>query len=250
MNLYLAAVSTTLSKRDLPYFLEKYSPTYILESFYYAKDPLMDYRKSGKCKDFMLDSGAFTFINSVGTVDFEKYAYEYADFINRHGVDKFFEIDIDAIKGLAYSEKLRGIIERETGKQSIPVFHRSRGKQYFVDMCKAYKYVALGGIAIKDIKRDEYKYFNWFCDTAHKYGCKIHGLGFTPPRDAKEYRFDSIDSSTWNAGARYGQLHVFDGKSIVTTPPAQGKRGRREPLKHQNFSAWVAYQNYLDGDNQ
>ncbi len=59
----------------------------------------------------------------------------------------FFELDIDRIVGLEKVEEFRRRIESKTGKQSIPVWHSNRGWQYFVNMCKEYNYVSIGGIA-------------------------------------------------------------------------------------------------------
>ncbi len=250
MKLYIAATSSPTSKKELPAFLEKYKPMYLLESFYYAEEPVMNYVKSGNCKSFILDSGAFTFMNaaykkSEMNVDFLKYTHKYCDFINKHGIELFFEMDVDRLTSLEYAEKLRAVIEKETGKKPIPVWHIDRGKQYFIDMCRSYPYVAVGDLVLY-IKKSQHKYLNWFCDTAHKYGCKIHGLGFTPSRNAGQYHFDSIDSSSWNVGVRYGHLYVFKGDSVELIKHPPGMKGKREPLKHQNYSAWVMYQKYLD----
>ena len=59
----------------------------ILQSFYYADD-----FTSGtiipNARNFLLDSGAFTFMNSVksGSVDFDSYCDRYIDFINANKV--------------------------------------------------------------------------------------------------------------------------------------------------------------------
>jgi hypothetical protein len=68
---------------------------YILESFYYADadtERLLPYYG-----DFLLDSGAFTFMmSSKNHVVWEEYIERYANFINRNNVKKFFELDIDS----------------------------------------------------------------------------------------------------------------------------------------------------------
>ena len=48
------------------------------------------------------------------------------------------------------------------------VWHKSRGKDYWLKMIKEYDYVAIGGIVTKEIKPSEYKYFHWFIRQATK----------------------------------------------------------------------------------
>lgn len=130
----------------------------MLESFYYVEDWEIPLIKG--CELFLLDSGAFTFMNNSKTaVDFNEYLTTYIDFINKHDIKYFFELDIDAVVGLEEVEKLRKRLEAETGKKCIPVWHKSRGKEKFIEMCKEYDYVAIGGIVTKEIKPVEHKYF-------------------------------------------------------------------------------------------
>lgn len=221
---------------------------FMLESFYYVEDwenPLIK-----GCELFLLDSGAFTFMNNSKTaVDFNEYLTTYIDFINKHDIKYFFELDIDAVVGLEEVEKLRKRLEAETGKKCIPVWHKSRGKEKFIEMCKEYDYVAIGGIVTKEIKPVEHKYFKWFIDTAHFYGCKIHGLGFTNLKGLYIYNFDSVDSTSWGSGWRFGSMYHFTGRELKMVDT--GKRRRREDISHQlldqhNFYEWVKFQNYAD----
>lgn len=245
MRLFLASPKS--HKKILDYLAERgiYIP-YVLESFFSVDSWEMEYIKN--CKMFLLDSGAFSFLNRGNLrVDFDDYLKKYINFINHYDVKYFFELDIDAVVGLSKVEKYREILERETGKKSIPVWHRSRGKQYFIDMVKEYDYVAIGGIAIKKIKRSEYKYFPWFIETAHKYGAQIHGLGFSSPKYMEFVRFDSIDSTTWSGGGRFGKLYKFDGKEIrIIAQGEKGKRMIREKGDLHNILEWIKYANYLE----
>src|SRR5690606_14097818 len=128
-------------KRYIYYWAERgiYIP-YVLESFFNVKPWVMDYIKN--CKMFLLDSGAFSFMTRSNLrPDFDEYLKKYINFINKYNVQYFFELDIDSVVGLKKVEEYREILERETGKKCIPVWHKSRGKQYFIDMCKEYDYV-------------------------------------------------------------------------------------------------------------
>ena len=83
-------------------------------------------------------------------------------------------------------------------------------------MVKNYKYVAIGGIRQESGKK-RYKYFKLFLDEAHKHNCRVLGLGFTRTTDLESIPFDSVDSTSYQCGARFFKPHRFDGKKIITT---------------------------------
>jgi len=244
MKVFLAGTSSRKAEFIIPYKIP-----YLLESFYYIKDWQIEYIKSENCKMFLLDSGAFTFMSNSKKVDFEDYLHKYINFINKYNIKHFFELDIDSVTGLKEVERYREILERETGKKSIPVWHKSRGKQYFLDMVKAYDYVAIGGIASGEIKRSEYKYFPWFIEQAHKHNCKIHGLGFTNTKLLKKYKFDSVDSTSWAHGAVSGNIVNFNGDHIETVlTKSKSKRLKHYLLADEhNLKEWLKYVRYMDG---
>lgn len=221
---------------------------YMLESFYSMKDWLIPVIK--QCEFFMLDSGAFTFMNTKkGNIDFDEYLTKYINFINKYDIKYFFELDIDVVVGLKEVERLRERLEKETNKKCIPVWHRSRGKEYFINLCKEYDYVAIGGIVTREIQPNEYKYFKWFIDTAHSYGCKIHGLGFTNLKGMKIYNFDSVDSTSWTSGGKFGSLYHFDGRNLKQVD-TQNRRRRTDittdKINRHNYYEWVKFQKYAD----
>lgn len=102
---------------------------YVLQSFYYIEDWIKPYLKE---KDFLIDSGAFTFMNQKGKklVNLDEYVDEYIAFLKEYKIKRYFELDVDSIKGIEWVEKTRKRIEQETGVKSIPVWHKSRGIEY------------------------------------------------------------------------------------------------------------------------
>lgn len=144
MKIYLACSSVL--KYEFNNGIIDPGSVYILESFY----SINEWQKNfiHLYKGFLLDSGAFTFLNSSKSIqnsDFERYADIYSDFIKQYNIKKYFELDIDSIVGLKEVERLRRRIELRSGIPCIPVWHKNRGKEYFESMCKDYDYVALGG---------------------------------------------------------------------------------------------------------
>lgn len=246
MKLCLSSISTRFDRFPPP-LLE--SCKFALESFYYIKPDMMNYFMSRQF--FIMDSGAFTFRESTKRTmklqDYIDYTLKYADCVKRYHITHFFEMDVDSLIGLPKVEQLRAMLEERAGRKSIPVWHIERGKQYFVDMCKAYPYVAVGGIAggTREQYAEYQKYFPWFIKTAHEHGAKIHGLGFTPG-NLDQYRFDSVDSSSWTSGGRYGSLHRFDGKRIRVVHPAGRRAKDYDQIDQHNFLEWCAYQRYVE----
>lgn len=249
MNVYLAALETTLPNNLISEQVLS-TPVLILGSYYSIcqRNPKRYCELIPNFKDFMLDSGAFSFMNSGSSnQEWNRYIEEYAEFIKKNNVEKFFELDIDVIVGYDQVKEYRYILERLVNKPSIPVWHKSRGYEEFLRLCEEYPYVAIGGIAIKNIRQDEYKYFTRMIREAHKRNSKIHGLGFTGSDNLKKYHFDSVDSSSWNTGVRYGNLYMFNGNRIVMQKrKADTRVGDMRGLNAHNFTEWVKFQKYAE----
>lgn len=248
MKVYLAGVES------YPYLLEVYKneKPFILSSFFYMKDDLL--RTLPYCGDFLLDSGAFTFMQGGGNgINIDDYTERYAEFINRNRIDKFFEMDIDSIAGYEKVKDLRRKLERLTGKQPIPVWHKSRGQEEYERCCQEYPYVAIGGLVDGAVKGEYaqkfWKYFPWFIRTAHKHKSKIHALGFTSIEGINKYHFDSVDSTRWNC-ARFGRYEFFNGHGIsVYDWRKDHKRLKPEEAKTmaiKNFGEWIKFQKYAE----
>lgn len=249
MQVYLAGVAPWRSEGIYDKEIKMSNP-YILESFLYCdKDTERLIPHFG---DFLLDSGAFTFCSKgkVTESDIEGYLERYADFVKRNNVEKFFELDIDSIVGYEKVLQYRARLEKLAERQCIPVWHRSRGKDEFIRHCEEYSYVAIGGYAagVKagDVRQKAYvKAFPWFIRTAHEHGAKIHGLGFTVLDKLKKYHFDSVDSTAWTTGNRFGYLYKFNGRTMIKIPVPAGKRiGKPRDVALINFTEWTKFQQY------
>lgn len=221
----------------------------ILETFYYLRSNNQFPRLVKDMGNFLLDSGAFTFMsgNGEGNSNFDEYVEEYAAFIKKWDIQNFFELDIDSLVGIKEVERLRIKLEKLTGKQPIPVWHKNRGKEYFTRMCEQYPYVAIGGIVTKEIPTKLYeKLFPWFIKTAHEHKCKIHGLGYTNIKGLHKYRFDSVDSTAWVYGNKSGSVYKFQPTTgmmdIVKVP--SGKRLKSNAVAINNFNEWVRFMKY------
>lgn len=229
--------------KDHPEVLVK--SKYLLESFYSVQEWQLPFLMG--CEMFLLDSGAFTFMNSKkGGTDFDEYLKRYAAFIKQYNIKNFFELDVDSIVGYEKVKEMRRRLENETGRQCIPVWHKSRGIDDFIKTSEDYDYMAIGGIVTKEIPRTQWGYFRTLIDIAHRNDCKIHGLGFTDTTQLHKYKFDSVDSTTWNVGNRFGNVCTRRGDAIIQVHHAGKRVADRAGLMLYNFGVWCDYQRFAD----
>lgn len=243
MIVYLAAYKSLQANEPI----ENISEIYLLSSFWEHKGGIYDdYVRQER---HILDSGAFSaFTGKNNNYDWDDYVCKYADFIIKNKIKLYFELDIDCIVGLEKVEYYRKYLEDRTGMQPIPVWHATRGKEYFVRMCQEYPYVAIGTTSVAregQLIRSNPMILKWFIDEAHRNNAKIHGLGFTDTVYLPYLKFDSVDSTTWLSGARYGQIYFFNNKTMIYRAPPKGKRAVHYSIVNQhNFLEWVRYQKY------
>ena len=253
MKVYMAAYSTPFggdSAREAEKQMRKENTQNIcvLESFYYMQDWMKPYIREHW--DFLLDSGAFTFMgnNDTNEIDWNAYLTKYIDFINEMDIDHFLELDIDSVVGIKKVEELRARLEKETGKKSIPVWHPSRSLNYYHKMVEDYDYVALslsGKYTSRWIRNSGgLNVISKLLDIAKKQNCKVHGLGYTKLNHLPKLKFHSVDSTAWIYGNRGGYLYQFNGKSIDKINKPKGKRLKSRAVAIHNFKEWVKFQKY------
>ena len=184
MIIYLAGPHAVLkTKRHL------FDDVHVLESILYLNNTIKE-KIVNKCfRSFMLDSGAFTYMQGTSLPDWNTFVDRYVGVINELDIDLFFEMDIDSLVGYPKVKQIRKRIEQGTGKQCIPVWHFSRGEDELINLCNEYDYIALGGIAMMRLNDKKLKIIKKVIRTAHEHGSKIHGLGFT--------RLDCFSTNLW-----------------------------------------------------
>jgi hypothetical protein len=276
MKIYLAGAGTWYNKELMKIYFAGFKPwyspnineydniieeqkPYVLDSFYsiWAKSSKESADRwltklLPKFKGFMLDSGAFTFMNAKeqrlkkGKMNWDNYIKEYAEFINKYNIDLFFELDIDSIVGINKVEEYRKVLEKLTNKKSIPVWHRSRGLDCWRKMVKEYDYVAIGGLVTKEIKRSEFDIFNTLLKIAAKNNCKVHGLGFTNLLGLMKYKFYSVDSTSWLYGNKVGFLYQFQYDKMGKIEKEKLQRIKYQNVAYHNFREWLKFSKYAE----
>lgn len=222
-----------------------------LASFFYVNHTTWQQENVGKYKNYILDSGAFTFIQNASKAgDIDSYVDKYIDFVNAHAIDLFFEMDVDSVLGYNKVKELRKRIEKGTGKPVIPVFHFERGIDDFIAMCKEYKYISIG---TSKFSKSDHRMYLAFVMAAQKYNCKVHGLGVTGMTVLSKVPFYSVDSSSWTSGNRYRGMYHFNGKKLILISASNKLKGMRITehynLAIHNFGEWLKFCDYMENQN-
>lgn len=243
MKIFLAGTGTM---KNSPETLKKCK--YFLESFISIKPWQMEYFQNAD--DFLLDSGAFTFMNGGKAKNLSEYVNRYARFVNEYSIKKFFELDVELVVGWEEYQRLNAKLTSLTHRPPIPVFHKNRGLDWFKNAIREYGYIAYGGIACdrKSMRQFEFDVIPYFINLAHEQNCKIHGLGFTSTSMYDKIRFDTVDSTTWSMGGRMGNLCYFTGTQMRQYYPSKtGKKPKdTNALNIFNFEQWCKYQKYME----
>ena len=220
-------------------------PICVLGSFAYVQKWMYPYIQ--KKWDFLLDSGAYTFLQKkekTSKIVWLEYIKRYAEFINEMGIVNFFELDIDSIVGYNHVLELRNQLEELTNKKCIPVWHKSRGLNEFKRMIIEYDYAAIGGIVIQEIAKSEHAIFVGLLQMAKENNCKLHGLGYTNTLSLKKYPFYSVDSTAWLCGFKYGYIEMFQGGRVVKINRPNNTRCINDSCERHNIKQWLKFQEY------
>lgn len=245
MELYLSAGT---HKPDCQILVQN-KVKFLLLSFYELRRwTSQDLQMIKQPEKFMLDSGAFTFMNCGREVNWKEYVNDYIKFINKWDIKYFVELDLYGILGVEKTEKIRKRLEEKTGKKPIPVYHGTMPLSYFRKLCSEYPYVAIsvtGTLESSKWTRNT-KVLKQVVRIGHSYGCKLHGLGFTRfgELNCPQVGFDSVDSTTWLSGARYGLWYVIKHGKIKQINKA-GYGIDRLTFNNNNAKIWIELQNNL-----
>ena len=241
MILYLSGLFTIkdVDKIDL-------SSLNVLQAFPYMKKDSHLY--VDKCKNFLMDSGAFTMMNSKNKKNFDikDYVKKYGNYIKEHNINNFIELDIDGVYGTSVYVDCLHELQDITGKNPIKVFHTWRGLEYFKELTKKEKMICIGGLVVKQIKQSDYEIFTSLINIAHENGCKVHGLGLTDSRMLRKYDFDSVDSSRFTGTSRFGEFYKFDGHGIIALRSKSDFTFKGNECDRWSLNNWFDYSKYLE----
>ena len=214
--------------------LEKSRAKKILSSYWYCKNRrLKDIRSrhfKGVELDFFIDSGAF----SAFTKGHEIRVEDYSDWIESNKEYLSLYANLDVIGNQVLTRLNQEIMEGR-GLFPLPVFHVGSGLKELRRLCEKYEYIAIGGMVpymkrVNTIWPSLVKIFEIGVDN------RLHGFGCTNQKVLFNLPWYSVDSTTWLSGARYGEVTLFDPRSVSIISISLG-----------DWDSWRKYR-YIVGD--
>lgn len=206
-----------------------------------------------------LDSGVFTLMRRAGVTSFaptraagskdaikkaiQELARSYDAYLRENAQywDWIIELDTDEAygaehyaDGIELADKLRAHFRGIVGDKLLPVWHAPRGPENWRQLIREYPYVcispsrALGGKS----NRRNHSLIRGMVAEARSVGTAVHLLGASSPSHFEDFEVDTMDSSGWSAGVRWGELKVNRGKVML---PKFETRHRR-PLVQSHLS--------------
>lgn len=175
----------------------------------------------------------------------DKYVKRYADFIKKYKIKYYFEMDVDDM-GMDNVERWRDYLEKTTGVKCIPVWHFNRGFDYWRKMIKEYDYVAIGGLTTVKQNDKCVELCKKMVKEAHQNNCKVHGLGFTKLSKLKDVDFDTVDSTSWLAFAKYGSLSDFKNGLLEKIDKKTKSTVTSRDLFEYGLKVWKKAAEYYD----
>lgn len=182
--------------------------TRILTSYYSASEEKI-IRLAGAFPDVFLDSGAFSAYTAGRKINID----DLITFIKKHRIGTYAGLDVI---GDAGATKTNIEYMRNNGlKHVIPTFHYGEDQTYLKSYCENFEYVAIGGLVPIRLKKRILQRFldNCFHTISKHPDVKIHGFGVGSKWIVGRYPFYSVDSTTWNVGAKFAD--VCDEKSMA-----------------------------------
>ena len=164
---------------------------------------------------FVLDSGAFTAWKAGKTIALD----DYCRFIESlpFAPWRYFTLDVIGDPH-ASMQNYETMLKR--GFKPVPIFTRGEDPSVLDDYYKTSDVVGIGGLVGTGGNKG---FVNWIMRSVGKR--QVHWLGFTNIDYLKHYRPYMCDSSTWEAGARYGVLKVYaGGGKFISIKKADFKR--------------------------
>jgi len=265
--------------------LEHCQAPYILLSYYkFRKQKVMDewvniiQRLKAKGVEFMLDSGAHTFYSETGvgksnvavrkttktTESYDEYVDKYIGFLLKWGnlFNYYVELDIHGIVNMDKIYQFRELFWK-AGLKPMLVGHPEQPMvaagfpQEWRKLCQKDNYLALGG----NLPEGQCMAY---IQQAHSAGAEVHGFAMTKVDVMNRIPFDSVDSTTWLSGGRFGLTCYFQAPRILMTDDKKQRFRFKDKIINQyklnwdliasdsstevdkmNCYAWLEYQAYL-----
>lgn len=227
-----------------------------LMSYHYIQKKHLDTKKFKEMGvKFFIDSGAFTFINSLedkqNTVEeWEKYIQSYLRWIerNRGIVFAFANLDIEMIVGgdqvQEWNEKYFEPFMLRTGIPVCFIHHYGYTNLSWEQYCQRYPYVGFAWET--DSVGNDVQFATNQLRIAEKYDSIVHGMAMTKTSLLTKLPFYTVDSTTWLVGLQYGEINYWTGQKMTRLKKDKWKGAMLPKLVSMGFDE----QKLLDEDQE
>lgn len=195
-----------------------------LMSYEYLKGRGVGQLKKYPDMHLFIDSGAYTYQNDPKYEEYteeqwEKQIEEYLRWAKKHK-DSIFaiaDLDLQYLPNVGYEkvyEWRRKYFEPFMLETGIPVcfIYHEDGLAQWEYMCKRYPYVGLS-LAIDKVDGGGDQLRAMF-KVAEKHNALCQGMASTNTKLLTQYPFYTVDSTTWLAGLKYGEISVWTGTKM------------------------------------
>lgn len=172
---------------------------------------------------------------------------QYLEYLDKHldEWDFVMNLDVDALKiersdgtlipGVVVADRATERLKKVAGDKLIPVWHGTVDEKFdrWRGFVKEFGYVAIGS----DIS-PRFRQLRYLCDMAHQEGVLVHGLGSTRADILNVMPFDTVDSTTWLSGVRFGQ---YGGFMYPKRKDTLGRRTTRKALSFEKLTRQMGY---------
>lgn len=155
--------------------------------------------------DVFGDSGAYSMFASGASVLVDEYAFWLKE--NTDLIEVYANLDVHGEYEAGDHNQRR---MEELGLSPIPVYHAEFPLSVFEGYAERYPYVGVGGVA--GMKANANRLMHLFVNLfkiAEQHDCGLHGFGITAQDMLLNFPWKSVDSSSWSASFRYGNVPVF-----------------------------------------
>lgn len=156
---------------------------------------------------FVLDSGAFTAWKTGKKIGLD----DYCKFIENLPFRPWRYFVLDDVGNPEMTLKNYEVM-LERGFKPVPIFTRGEDIKMIDKYYETSDIVGIGGLVGTSGNKG---FVKWIMNTVGKR--KVHWLGFTNFDFIKFYRPYMCDSSSWESGARYGQIKLYTGNGRFIT---------------------------------
>ena len=196
-----------------------------LMSYEYLKGKGLSQLKKYPDMHLFIDSGAYTYQNDPKYEEYteeqwEKQIEEYLAWAKKHK-DQIFaiaDLDLQYLENVGYEKvyewrkKYFEPFMLETGIPVCFIYHED-GLDYWEYMCERYPYVGLS-LAIDKVDGGSNQLKEMF-RIAEKHNALTQGMASTNTKLLVHYPFYTVDSTTWLAGLKYGEISVWTGTKMT-----------------------------------